>query len=281
MNRLAVDLGGTHFRYEVYGRDNVCKCLKKSDINISEIFERIFTEYPDIEGIGISFAGFVNNGEIIDSPNIDKTEIYAISKLSNIYKIPVVIENDLNCAAFAEADYFDSNYLIALYSGTGIGAGIVEGGRLLKGSHGFAGEIGHIPYRKAPFRCGCGRYDCIENWTSGRALLNWIERVKCGEGDLERMYHSDDEKCRVIAISYTDALVRACGTLITLYNPEVLVLGGGIISDNIWLLPLLKERLIEHTLDVSLEKCQIEITRLENASLRGAKLLLDDSLMKK
>ncbi len=278
MNRLAVDLGGTHFRYQIYGRDNLYKSLNKREINISDIFESIFKEYPNIEGIGISFAGFINRGEIIDSPNIDKNEIDAISKLSKLHNILIVIENDLNCAAFAEADYFDSNYLIAVYSGTGIGAGIVEGGRLLEGSNGFAGEIGHIPYRKAPFRCGCGRYDCIENWASGRALLKWSERLKCIDTGLESMFRSRNDKCREIAQSYIDALVQACGTVITLYNPEVLVLGGGVIGANGWLLPTVRERLSEHTLSVSLKKCRVEITRLENASLRGAKLLLDNFL---
>ena len=279
MNRLAVDLGGTNFRYKIYGKDNIEDSLKKSDIDILEIFDTIFEKYPNIEGIGVSFAGFINNGKIIESPNIDKNERDIISQLCNRYNIPVFIENDLNCAALAESDYYESDYLIALYSGTGIGAGIIDSGRLLKGKNGFAGEIGHIPYKKAPFRCGCGRYDCIENWASGRALIKWSEMIKCKEPLLKKLYYCKNKSCSSIAHAYIDALSYACGTLITLYNPEVLVFGGGVIDTNHWILPLIEKRLKEHTLSVSLKECRVEISKLENASLRGAKLLLDSSLI--
>ncbi len=85
------------------------------------------------------------------------------------------IENDLNSAVLAERLYWKSDNIIAIYIGTGIGAGIISNGILIKGNLGFAGEIGHIPFKKAPFNCGCGKDNCIELFCSGGAILKWAD----------------------------------------------------------------------------------------------------------
>ena len=275
MSRLALDIGGTYLRYILYTPDSILESSRGSSIEIDKTLQDILRRYPDIEGIGISFAGFIKDNQIIDSPNIDKALIDVLNSILQSYKIPIVIENDLNCAAVAEAKYFNSDYLVALYSGTGIGAGIVHRAEVLSGADGFAGEIGHIPYREAPFRCGCGRYDCIENWASGRAISKWVEINRCSTKKLEELYRSADSRCSSIANGYLDALVHACGTLITLCNPQIIVLGGGVVGDNSWLIPIIKERLSEHSLNVSLSRCRVELSRIDNASLQGARVLLD------
>ena len=278
MSRLIIDIGGTNLRYEIYGDRVESGVYSSRDISLDDFLEHTLSSNPDIEGVGISFAGYIKDSYIIDSPNIriDRNDI--ADYISRKYHIPVIIENDLNSAAIAEANFFNSKYLIAIYSGTGIGAGIVSNGKILSGIDGFAGEIGHIPYRDADFRCGCGRYNCIENWASGRAISMWSKIYSCSGSSLAELRESGSEKCRGVYLSYLDALSRACGTVITLFNPEVLVLGGGVISANPWIVDILKERLRDDTLSVSLNSCKIELTRLKNAGLEGIKILLDSSI---
>jgi len=278
VSRLIIDIGGTNLRYEIYGDMVESGVYSSRDISLDDFLEHTLSSNPDIEGVGISFAGYIKDSYIIDSPNIriDRSDI--ADYISRKYHIPVIIENDLNSAAIAEANFFNSKYLIAIYSGTGIGAGIVSNGKILSGIDGFAGEIGHIPYRDADFRCGCGRYNCIENWASGRAISMWSKIYSCSGSSLAELRESDSEKCRRVYLSYLDALSRACGTVITLFNPEVLVLGGGVISANPWIVDILKERLRDDTLSVSLNSCKIELTRLKNAGLEGIKILLDSSI---
>jgi glucokinase len=145
---------------------------------------------------------------------------------------------------------------------------------VVRGSRNISFEIGHIPYKEAPFRCGCGRDNCLELYASGSGLKKWMEHYGLfGEPDLEELKHSGNAASRIIAEAFDEALLHAAGVLITLANPEIMVLGGGVIGHNRYLDTLLRERLPSYTLKNSLEPLRIERSVLENAPLEGAKLL--------
>ena len=274
--RLAIDIGGTWLRYETVGEKEICGKIPSQENDLVDFLETTLREHPEIDAVAISFAGQVHDGTILSAPNLRVREPDLRDYIESRYPVRLLLENDLNCAALAEALYWDSSYLCALYSGSGLGAGLVEEGRLIHGFRSLAGEIGHLPYREAPFVCGCGKRNCLELYASGSGMAKWMHHFGCdGSVDLAAMRDSDDPRCRQIAEGYLDALLHAAADLVTLCNPRHLILGGGVIAHNPWILAPLKERLSDYALAASLEGLTIELSRLEEASLEGAKLLLD------
>ncbi len=250
---LAVDIGGTYLRYDT----GEIKKIEIKNIDIEEFLKELIKKY-DVKKIAISFAGQVNKGEILSSPNVKKFNPKNLG-------IPYVLENDLNCAALAESNYFKSKFLVALYSGTGLGSGIIENG-IIRGYKNLAGEIGHIPYKKAPFRCGCGKDNCIELFASGSGIEKWAGFLGC-ESNLKTT-------CKEIKKNYEDALLVAVAISLTLFNPEILVLGGGVIKNNPYLLDLIKKEIKNYAPKFAISK--IVLSEIEDASLKGAKLLLKE-----
>ncbi|WP_201353310.1 ROK family protein [Hydrogenimonas urashimensis] len=277
MSRLAIDIGGTHLRYELVGEGReTCGILPSKKTEISLFIESMLKSHPGIDAVAVSFAGQVHDGVILSAPNIEVRRPDLRDYFETAYGIPLRIENDLNCAALAESVYWKEGHLVALYSGTGLGSGIVERGEICHGFRSLAGEIGHVPYRKAPFACGCGKDNCLELYASGAGIGKWMRHFGCdGSPDLKRFYHAKDDSCRQVAIHYIEALLHASATLVTLLNPKILVLGGGVVSHNPFLLPIVRKKITEFALLTSCDGLNIEMTRIENASLEGAKLLLD------
>ena len=252
---IAVDIGGTYLRYEIEGKTQK---IKIQDIDIENFLKKLIKKY-NIEKMAISYAGQVYNGDIISSPNAKKFNPKNL-------KIPYILENDLNCAALAESEYFKKDYLVAIYSGTGLGSGIIENGKIVRGYKNLAGEIGHIPYKKAPFKCGCGKDNCLELFASGSGIEKWAEKLGC-EKDLKTT-------CSEIKQNYEKALLFGIATALTLFNPEILVLGGGVIKNNSYLIDMVKENIKNYAPFFAISK--IVLSELEDASLKGAKLLLKD-----
>jgi len=275
MKKLFIDIGGTHIRSEIVSEEYTAEDMVSShEVGLLSYIDKQATLHPDISFIGISYAGQVNNGMITASPNIHIDEYDIASVVQSRYGIPLVIDNDLNCAVRAESAYWQSGNIAALFVGTGIGAAVIDHGVLVKGSRNMAYEIGHIPYQEAPFLCGCGRSNCIELFASGSGMKKWLKY--CGsdhELDLNRLKNSDIEGERLIASRFEEAFLHAAGVLVTLANPEILVLGGGVIEQNPYLGTLLEEKLKRYALSALLEGLRVEMSVLKNAPLEGAKLL--------
>ncbi len=275
MSRLAIDIGGTWLRYELMGEREFCGKVPTKSSDLLGFIEEAIANYPDIDGIAVSFAGQVYEGVILNAPNITVKTPELQNIVESRYGIPLRLENDLNCAALAESLYWGQKNIVALYSGTGLGSGIVMGGEICRGFRGLAGEIGHVPYRQAPFRCGCGKSNCLELYASGSGLQKWIRFYgSTTETTLEELMGAP-APLGDIAEHYLQALTHAAATLVTLCNPSILVLGGGVIAHNPWVVDSVRERIGDDALADSLQALRIEASRLEEASLMGAKILLD------
>ena len=274
--RLAIDIGGTWLRWESVGEEEFCGKIPSAQTDLVDFIEETLRKHPDLDAVAVSFAGQVHDGTVLSAPNLSVREPELRDYFEVKHGVQVILENDLNCAALAEALYWDSEFLCALYSGSGLGAGIVERGELLHGYRSLAGEIGHLPYRDAPFRCGCGKTNCLELYASGSGMKKWMTHYGCpGEPDLARWKDLEDERCRQITERFTDALLHAAADMLTLCNPEILILGGGVVAHNPWLLDAIRSGIGNYALAASLEGLRIEKSQLEDASLEGAKLLLD------
>ena len=253
---IAIDIGGTFVRYKV--NQTTFKVLTK-EIELISFLEALIIKYKPIK-IAISFAGQVNDNKILSSPNTNFINI-DLKKIEKKYNITIILENDLNCAVIAESCYFDEKNIVALYSGTGLGAGIIDNAKLIRGYTNLAGEIGHIPYKNTPFKCKCGKNNCLELFCSGSGIDKWSE-----------FYKKDGLNDNIIKNLYIEALYNAIGIIVVLFNPKILVLGGGVIQNNKKLFNFSKlDKFI-----ANFDKVDIKFTNLENASLKGAEILLKD-----
>lgn len=291
--KLFIDIGGTNLRSELHTASEVLQEeILSQENDLIEVIESKLFAYPKISFIGVSFAGQVHNGEILSAPNLTikehKIKEYFESKYKNLR---LEIDNDLKCAVRAEAEYFKSNSVLALYIGTGIGSALIDGGKLVRGVNNQAFEVGHIPYKKAPFLCGCGKDNCVELYASASGMKKWMEYYQNKgtafakqnvSSDMPKLFlseleNSDDIKKRELSSGFKDALLFATATLITLANPSKFVLGGGVIKRNTYLLEFLKENLEKHTFSNSLKDVEIVISELENGAMEGVKLLEEDT----
>ncbi len=204
----------------------------------------------DIVGIGIGIAGLIDtkNGVVIESPNI---EAMVDLNLKEIYErefsIPVIIENDANAYAYGEkwigaGKGFDSFVIITL--GTGLGGGLVYNGELFKAPF----EIGHMVIEPNGRFCPCGNWGCLESYASGRAIVDRatssLEKgihsmlIKCCDGNFYKLTPADIYNTALDGDSLSRELFRELGqylgigisNLINLFNPEAIIIGGGLIG---------------------------------------------------
>lgn len=272
--KLFIDVGGTNLRSELHtSSDIISQKLSSQEYDLITVIEKKLESYPSIEFIGISFAGQIDEAEIVSAPNLKIRELKIKEYFEKHYNLRLEIDNDLNCAVMAEADFFKSDSVLAIYVGTGIGSALIDGGRLVRGANNQAFEIGHIPYKETPFVCGCGKSNCLELFTSASGLERWMRYYSIEKVSLEELERSEDKQSRNIALAFKEALLFATAALITLSNPKILVFGGGVMKRNSYLLEWLRENLKGYAFDNSLSDLTIVKSSLKNGALDGAKLL--------
>ena len=265
---LGVDLGGAKILAGVFNHSlaglGLAKITTKAERGPEAVVARIVRCVRDavdeadlrleqISGIGLGVPGAVEvaTGTVIFAPNLGWRDLPVKDMLEKSLGLPVVIENDCNQAmrgVYTVERKSKPRHAVGLFIGTGIGCGIIIEGKLYGGFHHIAGEIGHMVIDINGPPCACGNQGCFEALASRTAIFNQIKSaVQQGQktcltemlGDnLQRMRSGDLRR----AIRRGDALVAgivkeaakcvgvATANLINLLNPEVVVLGGGIIE---------------------------------------------------
>ncbi len=274
----AIDAGGTHTRAQIFDEGERLvgsEFMNTGERGLIEAVESLLAKYP-IKSIGISYAGQVHKGVILASPNIQVDEPHIQAYFWDRHRVELAIENDLKCAARAEYHHWEcKSTMVAASIGTGFGSATIDHGKIFRGSHNLAGEIGHAPYRYSDIPCGCGNHYCIEASCSGSALVRLIEYHKLDIKDdlLEELKRSNDPKAVEILSYFHEGLLFALGSLIATINPELIVLGGGVIHKNPYLVDLVNEKIGDYTLRAAKIQTKIVLSQLEEAPLLGAKLL--------
>ncbi len=268
MSNLYIDIGGTYLRSEIEGRQ---ESVLTKDNDLVEYIEKLLLKY-DIKDVSISFAGQVSNGVIISSPNIRVSKKEIKRYFEKKYGIDLYIDNDLNCALLAESKESGSNSIALLYVGTGLGSSVMDNGRIVRGKENITCEIGHVPFKKAPFLCGCGKDNCLELFASGSGLEKWFhfkgfKPMKLTELKAKKEFNEIYE-------NFCEALLRAAATITTLFSPKELILGGGIIESNTFLVDLIRDNIDKYALKSSLKGLIIKKSEIKDASLRGARELI-------
>ncbi|MCL2874109.1 MAG: ROK family protein [Defluviitaleaceae bacterium] len=220
--------------------------------------------YADIDLIGIGVPGIVNadSGVIIYTPNLELKNVPIKEIIEIKTKISVKISNDANCAALGEVlagSAKGAENVILLTLGTGVGAGIIIDGKIYSGCYSAGGEIGHAVIAVDGRRCGCGRNGCFEAYASATALAkDALETLRCYpnsflieicENSLDKINGkmifeaaaSGDECAQVVVSRYIKYLGEGVITIVNIFRPEKIVLGGGIADAGDFLIKSVNE----------------------------------------
>ena len=208
------------------------------------IFSRISEQHMP-EAIAIGVPGMVSRDGIIRrAPNLDWTDVDFASLLSSISGARVRLMNDLNAITWGEYMLGDRcPNMVCIFMGTGIGAGLIIDGHLVEGSHGMAGEVGHmkVSLGAEPRLCGCGNQGCIEAYLGGGNFASWIrEELDRWEGSIPELpedlhpgsFDSLAAQGHPFAVKIWDEASRALASVLSsiqvLLDPEKIVMGGTV-----------------------------------------------------
>ncbi|MCX6401163.1 MAG: ROK family protein [Propionibacteriales bacterium] len=203
--------------------------------------------------LGISAAGLVDStGErYLFGAHLPWRDAPVRARIAERAGLAVVLDNDANCAAHAElavgaARGIDSMVMITI--GTGIGGALVLGGRVVRGAHGLAGEFGHMQVVPDGLACECGLSGCWEQYCSGRALER-VTRVALGRHldgpEVAAMASAGDEVARQAFASIGTWLGVGVAGLVSAFDPELVVVGGGVSAVGDLLLEPARAALLE------------------------------------
>ncbi|MEG1642171.1 MAG: ROK family protein [Synergistaceae bacterium] len=249
---IGIDLGGHTISFALIDFDdysvNIIEMVsvdtpKSRDIGdvVSLISEKIkyYCSKYSVLSVGIAVPAFLNRERTIilkftnflSLENVNLVELLKVSLLKSNISLPIYIENDANCAAIGEmysGKAKEMNNFIVITLGTGVGSGIVVNGKLLIGSHGIGGELGHIAVVSGDTKCACGGYSHLETSFSADALEKKAKELFLAKDFKELWDKRDLDEVKNILNPALDSLGRAVASLYALFDPEIIILTGGV-----------------------------------------------------
>lgn len=266
---VGVDFGGTKISAGVVNLDTgrLVGAAKKKTRQVSsedDVVKRIIAvvdealvaaemDFKKVHGVGIGAAGMVNRktGVLVQAVNIGANDLPLCEPISKYYGVPCRLGNDVEVATLGELNFGAGRgcgNFVCIFVGTGIGSGIVRDGKIYRGATGTAGEVGHIVLFPDGRQCGCGAFGCLEAYASRTAVARTI-LVDLNRGVASSIRDKVDmtkgilrSKALANAVTSGDQLVvnaveeaaRFMGlglaTVINFYNPERIIMGGGMIE---------------------------------------------------
>jgi glucokinase len=297
---LAMDIGGTQLRAAVYPANNTTPlAIKRSATHgqepgafdrLTALIDSIWPQEP-VEAISIAIPGPINpyTGFIIETPNISSLSKFPIGeKLAGRYHVPIFAGNDANLAALGEWRYgagLGHHDLIYMTISTGIGGGVISNDQLLLGSHGLAAELGHVTVLPDGPVCSCGQRGHLEGIASGPGITRYVIE-KLAEGissslatktnlttlDISEAAARGDQLARA-AFAYAGEFIGlALANYLQIFNPSIVILGGGVSQSGDLILEPIKASLQQHVMDpYYLEGFELTTARLgDDVGLLGA-----------
>jgi len=250
-----------------------------------------------VRAVGIGAPGVVDNetGRVVFAPNLDWKDVPLKKELEKRLEVPVFVENDCNLATLgvhAHELRGKPRHLIGVFLGTGIGGGLVINGELYGGASHAAGEIGHMMLAGGP-KCGCGNEGCFEAVASRTAIFRKIDAaVKDGQKtvltellgrelkdlksrDLRRAIRRGDKLVESIVEEAAAFTGMAVANLINIFNPQMVVLGGGLIEAlDSEMMPIINKVARAHAMPGTLDGLEIVASNLgDHAALFGGAVL--------
>jgi glucokinase len=257
---VGIDIGGTKIAAMRIRRNGAVTVTARAQVptpraESEEVFAAVAAAgrqvmSDDVGAAGVGVAGIVDfaAGVMRYGPNLPFRDLPLRDRLSGELGVPCLVDNDANVAGWGEfragaARVYDEMLLVTV--GTGIGGAIISGGRMFRGAHGFAAEIGHVIVEPGGPLCGCGNLGCWEQVASGRAISRLGREsgrlnphsllMKLADGDPERITgplvteaaKQGDSVAREVLAVVGRRLGEGIAGLVNVLDPEVVVVGGG------------------------------------------------------
>ena len=279
---IGIDLGGTNIAVALC--DETGKILGRA--KMKTVATRHYTEilndmascaflsaenagipFEKVESVGIGCPGTVDikKGEVEYCNNLNFKNVPVVSYMEEKLHKKVYIENDANAACWGEhlaGSGKDSDSMILITLGTGVGGGIIEGGRLIRGAYGKGAELGHTVIAMDGEPCNCGRKGCLEAYASATALVRQTKKAmldnpdsdlwRVAEGSLENVngrtaFLAKDAVAKKVVDNYLYYLSEGVVNIVNLLQPKVVCIGGGISHEGDTLLKPLRQAIKERS----------------------------------
>jgi glucokinase len=293
---VGVDLGGTTFTVGLVDeKGNILK-EEQHETRVWEGFEKVTERVAEVivgmkddaEIVGIGSPGSIVNGVVRFSPNFPGwIDVPLADRIRNLTGLLTFVENDANSFVLCEK-WFGAgkgyDHIVALTLGTGVGGGVITHGVLLKGYLGIGAELGHVLVEPGGPACGCGNYGCLEALASATAIVRMANEMKVKYPDsvifksskitakvvMDAAREGDELGIR-IRDRVADALARAIASFAHIFNPQVVILGGGVSRAGDVLLKPLRMRVRDYLMPSFIDTFDIVISPLlDRAGVLGA-----------
>jgi glucokinase len=252
---LGLDIGGTKLAAGVV--DAAGRSLSfvvestRADEGAERGLERLFelgraavaeagVAWARIAAVGIGAGGPLDaaRGILLEPPHLPGwVDVPIVARAEDAYGLPVALENDATAAAAGEHRYgagADTSHMVYLTISTGVGGGVVVDGRLYRGATGNGGELGHVTVDCSGRPCrGCGRRGCLEAYVSGTSIAERAREAGMAgvtAADVAAAAAGGDPVATEVWDATTDALACGLTSIVNLFEPELVVLGGGVVA---------------------------------------------------
>lgn len=310
---IGIDLGGTNIAAGLVDKDGKIVCKDSIPTGKERSYQEIVKDMADlvkkiigtagiasdeVQAIGIGSPGTPNDKEgiLVYANNLANFENVPLrAELQKHINIPVILDNDANCAALAESvagAASDVKHSVTITLGTGVGSGVVIDGKVYSGFNYSAAEMGHMVIKADGEQCTCGRKGCWEAYASATGLIQQtIEAAsldknslinKLVDGDLSRVNaktafdaaKQGDKTGLKVVEQYIKYIAEGLINVINIFAPEVVVIGGGVCKEGEYLLKPLRELVYKDVYFKEKPQTQIRVARMGNdAGIIGAAML--------
>ena len=297
---LSIDIGGTAVKMGLVDHEGAIHARHEASVCFDHYATPILTtvireagaflarEGAAVEGIGVSATGQVDDrlGAVIGTngkiPNYEGAQIKR--DMEAAFGVPVFALNDANAAALGEcfagrAKGIDNVLMVTL--GTGVGGGIVLGGKIFGGTRGIAGELGHFTLYQDGIPCPCGKRGCYESYAATTALVRRAIEVT-GEADMNgRIIFAraaeGDKAMLAVLDAWIEDIAAGLSGLVHIFNPQMVLIGGGVSSQEALLIAPLRARVMQLVMPRFAECLRLEAATLGNDAgmIGAAKFFLD------
>ena len=308
---VGIDLGGTNIAAAVVDEYGTIYGRAKRKTNASRAYNEIFDDMAecaidatiesglnfetDIEAVGIGCPGAINteDGIVEFSNNLGFYNVPIVEYMQKSLSKKIYVDNDANAAAWGEflaGCGKETRNMVMITLGTGVGSGIVENGRLVRGAYGKGAEIGHMVLRLDGEKCTCGRNGCFEAYASATALIKQTKKAMYKNYDSEMWnicnnnlsnvdgrtaFKAKDETAKGVVRTYLGYLSEGVVNIVNIFQPEIVCIGGGVSHEGEKILTPVK-RMIKNKSFARFGKEQSKVclaTLGNDAGIIGAALL--------